>query len=131
MTTNFMATAATTTSKAASTKTTISSTVVQTLTPAPEATLSPAAKPRPAGAKPRPGSPAELRTSWAAFSRLATAVGKYWLTKRSSPVVREALECVGGNGYVEESILPRLYREAPLNPTAALSHIAARAVPSR
>ncbi len=51
----------------------------------------------------------------AAFSRLATAVGKYWLTKRSSPVVREALECVGGNGYVEESILPRLYREAPLN----------------
>ena len=67
----------------------------------------------------------------AAFSRLATAVGKYWLTKRSSPVVREALECVGGDGYVEESILPRLYREAPLNPTAALSHIAARAVPSR
>ena len=35
--------------------------------------------------------------------------------KRSTPVVREALECVGGNGYVEESILPRLYREAPLN----------------
>jgi putative acyl-CoA dehydrogenase len=51
----------------------------------------------------------------AAFARLATAVAKYWLTKRSSPVVREALECVGGNGYVEESILPRLYREVPLN----------------
>lgn len=51
----------------------------------------------------------------AAFTRLATAVGKYWLTKRSSPVVREALECVGGNGYVEESILPRLYREVPVN----------------
>ena len=51
----------------------------------------------------------------AAFLRLASAVGKYWVTKRSSPVVREALECVGGNGYVEESILPRLYREAPLN----------------
>jgi putative acyl-CoA dehydrogenase len=49
------------------------------------------------------------------FLRLASAVAKYWLTKRSSPVVREALECVGGNGYVEESILPRLYREAPLN----------------
>ena len=53
----------------------------------------------------------------AAFSRLATAVGKYWLTKRSSPVVREALECVGGNGYVEESILPRPYREAPSTPS--------------
>ena len=51
----------------------------------------------------------------AAFLRLSTAVGKYWLSKRSSPVVREALECIGGNGYVEESILPRLYREAPLN----------------
>jgi len=50
-----------------------------------------------------------------AFVRMASAVGKYWLTKRSTPVVREALECVGGNGYVEESILPRLYREAPLN----------------
>jgi putative acyl-CoA dehydrogenase len=51
----------------------------------------------------------------AAFLRLASAVAKYWLSKRSTPVVREALECVGGSGYVEESILPRLYREAPLN----------------
>lgn len=51
----------------------------------------------------------------AAFLRLASAVAKYWLSKRSTPVVREALECIGGNGYVEESILPRLYREAPLN----------------
>lgn len=51
----------------------------------------------------------------ASFLRVASAVGKYWLTKRSTPVVREALECVGGNGFVEESILPRLYREAPLN----------------
>lgn len=51
----------------------------------------------------------------AAFARLGTAVAKYWITKRSSPVVREAMECVGGNGYVEESILPRLYREVPLN----------------
>ena len=50
-----------------------------------------------------------------AFVRIATAVSKYWVTKRSSPVVREALECVGGNGYVEESVLPRLYREVPLN----------------
>ncbi|MGH1488644.1 MAG: acyl-CoA dehydrogenase family protein [Acidimicrobiales bacterium] len=51
----------------------------------------------------------------AALFRLGSAVAKYWITKRSTPVVREALECVGGNGYVEESILPRLYREAPLN----------------
>ncbi len=51
----------------------------------------------------------------AAIARLGAAVAKYWLTKRSTPVVREALECVGGNGFVEESILPRLYREAPLN----------------
>ncbi len=49
------------------------------------------------------------------FARLATPVAKYWLTKQSTPVVREALECVGGNGYVEDSIMPRLYREAPLN----------------
>ena len=51
----------------------------------------------------------------AALARIGAAVAKYWITKRSTPVVREALECVGGNGYVEESILPRLYREAPLN----------------
>ncbi|MCP3910860.1 MAG: DNA alkylation response protein [Actinomycetia bacterium] len=51
----------------------------------------------------------------AALARLGTAVAKYWLTKRAAPVAREALECVGGNGYVEESILPRLYREVPLN----------------
>ncbi len=49
------------------------------------------------------------------FARLATAVSKYWVCKRQPPVVAEALECLGGNGYVEESILPRLYREAPLN----------------
>jgi putative acyl-CoA dehydrogenase len=51
----------------------------------------------------------------AAFRRLGTAVAKYWVCKRAPPVVAEALECLGGNGYVEESILPRLYREAPLN----------------
>jgi len=49
------------------------------------------------------------------FRRLALAVGKYWTCKRAIAVVAEALECHGGNGYVEESILPRLYREAPLN----------------
>ena len=50
-----------------------------------------------------------------AFSRIATAVAKYWLNKRAPGHVVEALECLGGAGYVEESILPRLYREAPLN----------------
>src|SRR5262245_29840173 len=49
------------------------------------------------------------------FARLATAVSKYWICKRQPAVVAEALECLGGNGYVEESMLPRLYREAPLN----------------
>ena len=51
----------------------------------------------------------------AAFRRLATAVAKYWVCKRAGAVVAEALECLGGNGYVEESIMPRLYREMPLN----------------
>jgi putative acyl-CoA dehydrogenase len=51
----------------------------------------------------------------AAFRRIATPVAKYWVTKRCSPVVREAMECLGGNGYVEESIMPRLYRESPVN----------------
>jgi putative acyl-CoA dehydrogenase len=51
----------------------------------------------------------------AALRRVITPVAKYWVTKRAPAVVAEALECLGGNGYVEESILPRLYREAPLN----------------
>ena len=54
-------------------------------------------------------------TEEAHFRRLALAVAKYWTCKRAIAVVAEALECHGGNGYVEESILPRLYREAPLN----------------
>ena len=49
------------------------------------------------------------------FARLAVAVGKYWITRRTPVQVAEALECLGGNGYVEECVLPRLYREAPLN----------------
>ena len=49
------------------------------------------------------------------LARLATAVAKYWVCKRAAPQAHEALECLGGNGYVEECILPRLYREAPLN----------------
>ena len=51
----------------------------------------------------------------AAFARIATAIGKYWVCKRCAPFVNEAQECLGGAGYVEESILPRLYRQAPLN----------------
>jgi putative acyl-CoA dehydrogenase len=51
----------------------------------------------------------------AAVKRLGTAIAKYWVCKRAPMVVAEALECLGGNGYVEESMLPRLYREAPLN----------------
>lgn len=49
------------------------------------------------------------------FIRLATAVTKYWVCKRVAPHAAEALECLGGSGYVEESGMPRLYREAPLN----------------
>jgi putative acyl-CoA dehydrogenase len=50
-----------------------------------------------------------------AFARLAVAVTKYWISKRCPSLVYEALECHGGNGYVEEGAMPRLYREAPLN----------------
>jgi putative acyl-CoA dehydrogenase len=46
---------------------------------------------------------------------LGVAVGKYWVTKRAIGVAAEALECLGGNGYVEESGMPRLLREAPVN----------------
>ncbi len=49
------------------------------------------------------------------IKRLGTAVAKYWVCKRGPALTAEALECLGGNGYVEESLMPRLYREAPLN----------------
>ncbi len=49
------------------------------------------------------------------FCRIATAIGKYWICKRAPGHINEAQECLGGAGYVEESILPRLYREAPVN----------------
>jgi putative acyl-CoA dehydrogenase len=51
----------------------------------------------------------------AAFRRFATAVLKYWVCKRGPGHANEALECLGGNGFVEESGLPRLYRDSPLN----------------
>jgi putative acyl-CoA dehydrogenase len=50
-----------------------------------------------------------------AFARLATPAVKYWICKRAPAAVAEAVEVLGGNGYVEECALPRLYREAPLN----------------
>jgi putative acyl-CoA dehydrogenase len=58
---------------------------------------------------------AERDESQRHFSRIATAIGKFWITKRAVAVVAEALECLGGNGYVEEAPLARLYRDAPLN----------------
>jgi putative acyl-CoA dehydrogenase len=51
----------------------------------------------------------------AALLRIALPAAKFWVCKRAPMVAAEALECLGGNGYVEESDLPRLYREAPLN----------------
>ena len=51
----------------------------------------------------------------AALARICTAIGKYWICKRTATFVNEAQECLGGIGYVEENIMPRLYRQAPLN----------------
>ncbi len=56
----------------------------------------------------------ENETDAQLFKRLATAVGKYWTCKRAPNHAFESLECLGGAGYVEESGMPRLYREAPL-----------------
>ena len=50
-----------------------------------------------------------------AFARLATPIVKYWLTKRAPGHAAEALECLGGNGFVEDSGMPRLFRQSPLN----------------
>lgn len=51
----------------------------------------------------------------AGYARLMTPVVKYWVCKTAPAVIAEAMECMGGNGYVEENILARLYRDAPLN----------------
>jgi putative acyl-CoA dehydrogenase len=58
---------------------------------------------------------AALDAGESAFLRLAGAAAKFWVCKRTPAVVAEAMEVLGGNGYVEESGLPRLYRQAPLN----------------
>jgi putative acyl-CoA dehydrogenase len=51
----------------------------------------------------------------AAYARLMTPAVKYWVCKKAPAFIYEAMECLGGNGYVEDSMLPRLYREAPVN----------------
>ena len=51
----------------------------------------------------------------AAFARIGTAVAKYYICKRTPQIAYEAMECLGGNGYVEEHVMARLYRQAPLN----------------
>jgi putative acyl-CoA dehydrogenase len=58
---------------------------------------------------------AEADVSEALLKRIVTPVAKYWVSKRCTPVVHEALECLGGGGYVEDSMMPRLFRESPLN----------------
>jgi putative acyl-CoA dehydrogenase len=58
---------------------------------------------------------AALDAGESAFLRLAGAAAKFWVCKRTPAVTAEAMEVLGGNGYVEESGLPRLYRQAPLN----------------
>jgi putative acyl-CoA dehydrogenase len=50
-----------------------------------------------------------------AVARLVTAVGKYWICKRTPGHAYEAMECIGGSGVMEDSMFPRLYREAPVN----------------
>jgi len=54
-------------------------------------------------------------TAEAAYARLMTPVVKYWVCKKAPAFIYETMECLGGNGYVEDSLLPRLYREAPVN----------------
>ena len=58
---------------------------------------------------------AEEQPAEAAYARLMTPAVKYWVCKTAPAFLFEAMECLGGNGYVEDSALPRLYREAPVN----------------
>ena len=68
----------------------------------------------PAGSSASPAGPSGSEEA-TQFKRISNAVLKYWLCKRAVPHAGEALECFGGNGFVEESGMPRLYRESPLN----------------
>ena len=80
------------------------------------ATCSPTSRSSP---RPRPrwrcASRAPTTRTTSPLRRLGTAVGKYWVCKRAPAHAAEAMECLGGNGYVEESGMPRLFRESPLN----------------
>jgi putative acyl-CoA dehydrogenase len=58
---------------------------------------------------------AEEQPSEAAYARLMNPAVKYWICKSAPAFLQEAMECLGGNGYVEDSTLPRLYRETPVN----------------
>ena len=53
--------------------------------------------------------------SEAAFARIATPIGKYWINKRVVNLTYEAMEAHGGAGYVEDSVMTRIYRQSPLN----------------
>ncbi len=64
-------------------------------------------------ALPRGGGEAD--PAKAAFARIATPILKYWICKRCAPTVYEAMEVLGGNGYVEDAPMARLFRESPLN----------------
>lgn len=50
-----------------------------------------------------------------AFGRITTAIAKYHICKRAPQFAYEAMECIGGNGYIEEGPMPRLFRQSPLN----------------
>jgi putative acyl-CoA dehydrogenase len=66
----------------------------------------------------RTGEPTEERTQKRTeepLARIGSAIAKFWITKRLPNLAYEALECLGGNGYVEEGPLARFYREAPVN----------------
>jgi putative acyl-CoA dehydrogenase len=76
----------------------------------PPGSPSPSGPLSPSGSHAGSGEPSDAQL----FKRLATAVSKYWVCKRAPNHAFESLECLGGNGYVEESGMPRLYREAPL-----------------
>jgi putative acyl-CoA dehydrogenase len=58
---------------------------------------------------------AQVSDHEAALARILTPIAKYWVCKRAPAFAAEALECLGGNGYVEESPMPRLFRQSPLN----------------
>ncbi|MGD9845628.1 MAG: acyl-CoA dehydrogenase family protein, partial [Variibacter sp.] len=58
---------------------------------------------------------AEADESERLIGRIGAPIAKYWICKRASAVAYEALECHGGNGFIEDHLMARLYREAPLN----------------